>query len=265
MSHHIVEVKELGYRYPDGNEALKSLSFRIEHGESVAIVGANGAGKSTLLQHLNGYFIPQQGAVQIGDYPLTKGTVREIRRSVGMVFQHPDDQLFMPTVYDDVAFGPLNLGLPDDVVDKRVIAALTKVEAEHLKERPPHHLSGGEKRAVAIASVLSMDPDILVMDEPTTGLDPKSRRGLIRMLAGFHHTKIIATHDLDLVLELCHRTIVIHQGEVVADGDTLEIFQNEELLHASHLEKPLCMQEPPTPAKRHQGDHHHHHDMGHSH
>lgn len=246
MSHHIVEVEDLHYRYADGTEALRGVSFLLHHGESVAIVGANGAGKSTLLLHLNGYLTPQQGRVRIGDFPLTRKTVQDIRRTVGMVFQDPDDQLFMPTVQDDVAFGPLNLGLPAEEVEERVTAALQQVDALHLRERPPHRLSGGEKRAVAIASVLSMSPDILVMDEPTTGLDPHARRLLIERLGAFHHTKIIATHDLDLVLDLCRRTIVIRGGQVVADGQTLDIFRDHQLLADCHLEPPLRMQQCPV-------------------
>ena len=242
MSHHIVEVDNLRYRYPDGTPALNGMSFRIHHGESVAVVGANGAGKSTLLQHLNGYLTPAEGQVRIGDFPLTKETLREVRRTVGMVFQDPDDQLFMPTVFDDVAFGPMNLGLPAEDVERRVREALGDVDALHLKDRPPHHLSGGEKRAVAIATVLAMKPDILVMDEPNTGLDPRARRLLINQLMRFKHTKIIATHDLDLVLDICERTIVIHDGQVTADGATEEIFADRELLERSHLEPPLRMQ-----------------------
>lgn len=246
MSHHIVEVQSLTYSYPDGTPAIDGVSFRITHGESVAIVGANGAGKSTLLHHLNGYILPEEGTVRIGDFPLTKTTVQDVRRSVGMVFQDCDDQLFMPTVYDDVAFGPLNLGLPEEDVDRRVVAALEEVGTLHLKDRPPHRLSGGEKRSVAIATVLAMSPDILVMDEPTTGLDPKARRCLIELLQSFHHTKIIATHDLDLVLDLCERTIVMHDGRVTADGPTEAIFGDSELLERSHLEKPLRMQSCPV-------------------
>jgi cobalt/nickel transport system ATP-binding protein len=246
MSHHIVEVRDLEYAYPDGTLAVRGMSFCIHHGESVAIVGANGAGKSTLLRHLNGYLTPVRGLVRIGDFPLTKATLHDVRRTVGMIFQDPDDQLFMPTVFDDVAFGPLNLGLSPRQVEERVMQALAQVEAEHLRDRPPYKLSGGEKRAVAIASVLSMAPDILVMDEPSTGLDPRARRRLIELLRGFHHTKIIATHDLDLVLDLCERTIVIHNGMVTADGPTGEIFSDEALLERSHLEKPLCMQGCPT-------------------
>jgi len=246
MSHHIVAANQLSFLYADGTEALSGLSFSIHHGESVAIVGANGAGKSTLLLHLNGTLTPAAGQVRIGDYQLTKATLAEVRRTVGMVFQDPDDQLFMPTVEEDVAFGPLNLGLTTQEVEQRVCDALQRVNAEHLRHRPPFRLSGGEKRAVAIATVLSMSPDILVMDEPTTGLDPYGRRRLIEMLHGFHHTKIIATHDLDLVLDLCPRTIVMHQGRIAADGPTLELFKDQELLNRCHLERPLSQQNCPV-------------------
>ncbi len=250
MSHHIVEVQDLSYTYPDGTAAVRGISFRIHHGESVAVVGANGAGKSTLLLHLNGYLTPQSGTVRIGDFPLTKETLRDIRRTVGMVFQDPDDQLFMPTVYDDVAFGPLNLGLPPDEVEQRVQKALVRVGVAHLRERPPYKLSGGEKRAVSIATVLAMSPDILVMDEPSSNLDPRARRTLIELLTGFQHTKIIATHDLDLVLDLCQRTIVIREGQIMADGPTTEIFQNDQMLEQCHLEKPLRMQACPLCSRK---------------
>ena len=185
MSHHIIEVKDLQYTYPDGTPALRGVSFLLTHGETVALVGANGAGKSTLLLHLNGCLIPQAGMVRIGDFPLTGKTLPHVRRTVGMVFQDPDDQLFMPVVHDDVAFGPLNLGLPPEDVEERVRDALSIVGATHLKDRPPYRLSGGEKRSVAIASVLSMAPSILVMDEPTSSLDPKARRQLIHLLKTF--------------------------------------------------------------------------------
>jgi cobalt/nickel transport system ATP-binding protein len=242
MSHHLVEVNDLQYTYPDGTSALRGVSFRITHGEAVGVIGANGAGKSTLLLHLNGCLLPQAGSVRIGGFPLNKQTLPQVRRTVGMVFQDPDDQLFMPLVYDDVAFGPLNLGLPTEEVDEVVMNALATVGASHLKDRPPYRLSGGEKRAVAIASVLSMSPSILVMDEPTSSLDPKTRRQLIELLKTFTHTLIIATHDLDLVLDLCPRTIVFQAGCAVADGPTLDILQNEALLDSSSLEKPLCLQ-----------------------
>jgi len=245
VSHHIVEAKDVEYSYPDNTEALRGISFRITHGESVAIVGANGAGKSTLLAHLSGVFAPSRGLVRIGDYPVTKQTLQHIRRSVGMVFQNPDDQLFMPTVFDDVAFGPLNLGLPPDEVDRRVTQALNTVGVANLINRAPYKLSGGQKRAVAIASVLSMQPDVLVMDEPSAGLDPSARRQLINLLKSFKHTKIVASHDLDLVLDVCARTIVLAEGKVIADGPTLQVFGDASLLARSNLEKPLRMQECP--------------------
>jgi cobalt/nickel transport system ATP-binding protein len=243
VSHHIVELRDLRYAYPDGTEALAGVSFRILHGESVALVGANGAGKSTVLLHLNGCLTAASGEVRIGDYPLTPGTLDEIRRTVGMVFQNPDDQLFMPTVHDDVAFGPLNLGLPPEEVEARVRAALGTVDCQVLGTRPPYRLSGGEKRAVAIATVLAMSPSILVLDEPTSNLDPRARRHLIDLLKTFKHTKIIASHDLDMVLSLCERTIVLHRGRIMADGPTKGIFCNDSLLEESHLERPLSMQE----------------------
>lgn len=246
MSHHIVEVQDLTHTYADGTAAVRGISFRIHHGESVAVVGANGAGKSTLLLHLNGFLTPQKGVVRIGDFPLTKGTLRDIRRTVGMIFQDPDDQLFMPTVAEDVAFGPLNLGLPPEEVEFRVQQALERVGAGHLRERPPYKLSGGEKRSVSIATVLAMSPDILVMDEPTSNLDPRARRMLIELLAGFDHTKIIATHDLDMVLDLCARTIVLKEGRLMADGPTEAIFSNEALLGECHLERPLRLQACPV-------------------
>ena len=246
MSHHGISVRELGFAYPDGTSALDGVSFEITHGESVAIVGANGAGKSTLLMHLNGVLSPSAGSVCIGDVPVTRETLPDIRRTVGMVFQDPDDQLFMPTVYEDVAFGPANLRLPTDVIDERVRSALARVEATHLAERPPYRLSGGEKRAVAIATVLAMAPGILVLDEPSSNLDPQARRRLIGLLGTFDHTKIIATHDLDLALELCERTVVMHRGTVAADGPTREVFADDELLGRCSLERPLSMRACPA-------------------
>lgn len=189
MSHHIVEALDLGHRYVDGTQALTEVSFRIHHGESVGVIGANGAGKSTLLQHLNGSLMPTAGEVRIGEVPLRKETLRDIRRTVGMVFQDSDDQLFTPTVGEDVAFGPRNLGLPPADVEARVTAALERVELLHLRHKPPYRLSGGEKRRAAIATVLSMAPDILVLDEPSAGLDPRARRHLIELLKAFQHTR----------------------------------------------------------------------------
>lgn len=242
MSHHIVEVSELRHVYPDGTKALRGVSFRITHGESVAIIGANGAGKSTLLLHLNGQLVPAAGTVRVGDFPLTRKTLPEIRRTVGMVFQNPDDQLFMPTVYDDVAFGPLNLGLSREETDRRVRDALQRVGASHVIDKAPYHLSGGEKKRVAIATVLSMSPDILVMDEPTSGLDPFARRQIMQLLREFEHTKIFTSHDLDMVFDLCERVIVLHEGSVMADGSPAAIFSDDRLLAECRLEKPFSMQ-----------------------
>ncbi len=242
MSHHLVELKSLGHVYPDRTVALSDVSLRITHGECVAIIGANGAGKSTLLLHLNGCLVAGSCEVRIGDFPLTKATLPQIRRTVGMVFQDPDDQLFMPTVIDDVAFGPLNLGLPLAEAEQRSRDALVRVGAWHLRDKPPYLLSGGEKKRVAIATVLAMSPDILVMDEPTSGLDPFARRQLMTLVKAFDHTRIIASHDLDLVMALCERTIVLHEGRVAADGATHDIFRDDLLLAQCRLEKPFSMQ-----------------------
>ena len=246
MSHHTIDVVGLGFAYPDGTTALEDVSFHIGHGESVAIVGANGAGKSTLLMHLNGFLMPARGSVNIGGVPVARGTLQDIRKTVGMVFQDPDDQLFMPSVFEDVAFGPMNLGLPAEEIALRVDDALERVGAGKLRERPPYRLSGGEKRAVAIATVLAMCASILVLDEPSSNLDPRARRRLMGLLAGFDHTKIIATHDLDMALELCERTIVMSGGRITADGPSREIFSDDDLLEASGLERPLGMQACPV-------------------
>ncbi len=242
MSHHIVEFKNVSFRYPDGTEALRDVSFRITHGESVGIIGANGAGKSTLLLHMNGYLMPTSGTVNIGDLFLTRQTRHEIRRKVGIVFQNPDDQLFMPTVYEDVAFGPLNLGLDEAAVRSRVEFALNLVNGLELKNKPPHHLSCGQKSAVAIAAVMAVEPDILAMDEPGANLDPRSRRLLITLLKTFQHSKIIASHDLDLIMDVCQRCIVIKEGNVVADGPVSAILTDKKLLEENNLELPLSLQ-----------------------
>lgn len=238
MSHHLVEAEGLEYDYPDGTPALRGVDFRLHHGEAVAIVGANGAGKSTLLLHLNGLLLPSRGEVRIGEVPVTRTTRPQIFRTVGYVFQDPDDQLFMPTVREDVAFGPANLGLPANEVTRRVEQALSTVGALHLAERAPFRLSGGEKRAVAIAGVIAMHPDVLVLDEPSDNLDPAARRRLIALLCSFSHTKVIATHDLDLVLEVCSRVLVMNEGRIVADGAPAEIFVDDQLLAACALERP---------------------------
>lgn len=242
MSHHLIELKRLGHVYPDGTAALTDVSLRITHGECVGVIGANGAGKSTLLLHLNGCLVSSSGEVRVGEFPLAKATLPQIRRTVGMVFQDPDDQLFMPTVLDDVAFGPLNLGLPPAEAEERSRDALVLVGAWHLRDKPPYLLSGGEKKRVAIATVLAMSPDILVLDEPTSGLDPFARRQLMALVKDFRHTRIIASHDLDLVMDLCERTVVLHEGRIAADGETRELFRDDVLLAQCRLEKPFSMQ-----------------------
>ncbi|MEI6802542.1 MAG: ABC transporter ATP-binding protein [Burkholderiales bacterium] len=242
MNTPLIETRDLCYAYPDGREALRGLSFCIHAGESVAIIGANGAGKSTLLLHLNGVLRASAGAVCIAGTPITEGSLAEVRRSVGLVFQDPDDQLFMPTVLEDVAFGPRNQGLDEAQGQARVATALETVAASHLGQRAPYHLSGGEKRAVAIAGVLAMDVRVLVLDEPSDGLDPAARRRLIRLLNALAHTKIIATHDLDLVLDVCTRVLVLGNGSIAADGTPEQIFTDAALLERCQLEPPLSWQ-----------------------
>jgi len=234
-----IELQALTHAYADGSVALRGVDLRVLSGEAVAIVGANGAGKSTLLQHLNGLLLPASGTVHIDGMAVTPATLPEVRRRVGFVFQDADDQLFMPTVQDDVAFGPLNLGLPAPEVRSRVQAALAAVGATALAARAPYRLSGGEKRAVAIAGVLAMSPSILVLDEPTAGLDPAGRRRLIELLRSFSLTRVIATHDLDLALAICPRVLVLHEGRVLADGAPRTLFADVELLRRCHLEPPL--------------------------
>ena len=246
MSHHKGEVSNLHFSYPDGHQAIRGMSFTIFHGESVGVIGANGAGKSTLLMLLMGILFPDSGEILVGDTRLTKKTLPMIRQRLGMVFQDPDDQLFMTTVGDDVAFGPRNYQLDEAEVESRVIEALTQVGIPHLKDRAPFKLSGGEKRAAAIATVLSMRPDILIMDEPTSFLDPQSRRRVMGLLKSFEHTKIITSHDLDMVLETCRRVIVIKDGLVAADGPAGEILKNQPLLDGCGLEMPLSLQSCPN-------------------
>jgi cobalt/nickel transport system ATP-binding protein len=193
---------------------------------------------------INGILFPTQGSVRIGETTLSKRTAKEIRKRVGFLFQNPDDQIFMPTVFEDVAFGPLHLGWELEEVEQSTIRALERVNCLHLKDRPPHKLSEGQKRCVSIAAVISMDPDILIMDEPSANLDPRSRRQLIQLVRTFEHSKILATHDLDMILELCQRTIIINAGRVAADGPTPELLSDEELLEKNGLEKPLSLQRP---------------------
>ncbi|KPJ57659.1 MAG: cobalt ABC transporter ATP-binding protein [Planctomycetes bacterium DG_23] len=238
-----VRIENLHYTYPEGTQALKGISLRIYEGESVGIIGPNGAGKSTLLLHLNG-ILPAAGqgegrVVALGEE--IRRNDKRIRSDIGFVFEDPDEQLFMPRVFDDVAFGPLNMGLSGEEVKARVKDALRAVNLAGFEERSPHHLSAGEKRAAAIATVLSMRPQILVIDEPASDLDPRSRRNIIHLLNTFRMTKMIATHDLDMVLEVATRCILLDEGKVIKDGPGEEVLKNRELLEAHGLEMPLSL------------------------
>jgi cobalt/nickel transport system ATP-binding protein len=235
--HHSIEVSQLRFSYPDGHLALRGVSFSIAPGEKVALVGPNGAGKSTLLLHLNG-ILRGQGSIAVCGQALTEATLGAIRSAVGMVFQDPDDQLFSLTVFDDVAFGPIYQGLPEADVRDRVERALAEVGMTDRIGRVSHHLSGGEKKRIAIATVLSMQPEILALDEPTSGLDPRARRGLIRLLGQLPMTMLVSTHDLRMVRELLPRTIILDGGLIVADGPTAELLSEPDLLQAHGLEMP---------------------------
>jgi cobalt/nickel transport system ATP-binding protein len=233
----VLQVRDLHFSYHDGHPALRGVSFQMCEGDKVALVGPNGAGKSTLMLHLNG-IIQGQGEVSVGNKRLTRENLPAVRAMVGLVFQNPDDQLFSPTVFEDVAFGPLHMGLPKEEVVARVGAALDAVRMSGFRDRLSHHLSVGEKKRIAIATVLSMDPQILVLDEPSAGLDPRARRTLINLLRELPITMLVSTHDMKLVQELFPRTIVMDEGQIVADGRTKDILENEELLTAHGLEKP---------------------------
>lgn len=246
MSNNKLEVRNLQFSYPDGHEAVKNISFQVQQGEAVGIIGANGAGKSTIIMLVMGILSPEYGEVLVEDVSVNKKTLSMIRQKIGLVTQDPDDQLFMTTVFDDIAFGPRNYKLDEKEVESRVEKALDLVGISHLRDRAPFKLSGGEKRSVAIASVLSMNPEILIMDEPTSALDPKSRRRLIGLLNSFEHTMIITSHDLDMVLETCKRIIVIKEGRIAAEGASDEILSNEGLLDECGLEIPLSLQNCPV-------------------
>ncbi len=234
----VLEVCDLQFAYHDGHEALRGVSFALGAGEKVALVGPNGAGKSTLMLHLNGILTSRNGDVIVGGNRLTRDNLPATRAMVGLVFQNPDDQLFSPTVFEDVAFGPLHMGLPKEEVIARVEAALNAVRMANYRDRLSHHLSVGEKKRIAIATVLSMDPQILVLDEPSAGLDPRARRTLINLLRDLPITMLVSTHDMKLVEELFPRTIVMDEGRIVGDGLTKEILADEKFLNAHGLEKP---------------------------
>jgi cobalt/nickel transport system ATP-binding protein len=233
-----IVVKDLVFHYPDGSAALRRVDLTIEQGERVALLGPNGAGKTTLALHLNGILDLQQGSIEIAGLALNPSNLPEIRRRVQLVFADADDQLFMPTATQDVAFGPANLGLRGVELDQRVAEALDSVGAAHLAERVPHHLSTGEKRRVALATALAMEPDILVLDEPTAGLDPRGQRELVVLLRTLAPTLLVITHDLSLALALCPRTVVIDGGVTCADGPTRALLADDSLLAAHQLSLP---------------------------
>ena len=237
----VLDVRDLAFQYPDGHVALRGLTFGIAPGERVALIGPNGAGKSTLLLHLNGLLpdrAPPVPAISVDGLPLVDANLREVRRRVGLLFQDPDDQLFCPTVGEDVAFGPQQLGLVGAALSSRVSASLAQVGLAGFEERMPHRLSRGEKRRVCLAGLLACDVRLLVLDEPTSDLDPRGRRELLSLLARLPVAQLIATHDLELVVALCPRAIVLDGGRIVADGPTLELLDDEALMLAHGLERP---------------------------
>ncbi len=233
-----VEIDHLHFAYPDGFEALRGVDLVLRTGEKVALVGPNGAGKSTLMLHLNGIHMPTHGTVRVAGMPVEPATLGRVRAEVGMVFQDPDDQLFSPTVFDDVAFGPLHMGIDPNEIHVRVERALAAVGLPGFERRLPHHLSLGQRKRVAIATVLSMDPSLLVFDEPSAGLDPRGRRELIHLLASLPQTMLVSTHDMRLVAEVFGRAVVMDDGRIVADGPTESILADDALLEAHGLERP---------------------------
>jgi cobalt/nickel transport system ATP-binding protein len=234
-----IEVRELHHTYPDGQVALRGIDLSVERGEHVAVLGPNGAGKTTLVLHLNGILRPTRGSVVVDGLPAAGRHLREVRRRVGLVFQDPDDQLFMPTVGEDVGFGPANLGLGGDELDERVAEALAAVGMGHCVDRRPHHLSLGERRRVAVATVLAMRPSVLVLDEPSSNLDPRARRELAEVLMSLGMTMVVVTHDLPYALQLCERAVILTDGRVGAAGATRELLADPDAMAAGDLELPF--------------------------
>jgi cobalt/nickel transport system ATP-binding protein len=241
----VIDVSGLSFSYPDGKEALNSVSFSVQEGECIGVIGPNGSGKSTLLLHLNG-ILPEDpvmhSAVRVKGQPVTKEQLVVVRREVGVLFQDPDDQLFCPTVYEDVAFGPQQFGMDDILVRRTVQDALAQVGLEGFEKRSPHHLSGGEKQRVCLAGILACRPSVLALDEPTSDLDPRGKRELVVLLGSLKATKIIASHDLELIVKLCPRTLVLDAGRIVADGPTVQLLSDEHLMLEHGLEKPHILQ-----------------------
>ena len=238
----ILQVRHLSYGYHPGNPVLKDVNVSVRRGEKIAVMGANGAGKSTFFLNLNGVLQAETGEIFYEGQKTGKKNLNELRKHVGFVFQDADSQLFMSNVYEDLAFAPRNYGLSESEVEERVQKALEMVHIEHLKDKQVYKMSGGEKKLVSIATILTMMPDVILMDEPSVALDPKNRRNLIHILNGFRQMKIIASHDLDMILDTCSRVILMSDGKIIRDGDVKEILFDKELLEAHGLELPFCMQ-----------------------
>ncbi|MFC1658378.1 energy-coupling factor ABC transporter ATP-binding protein [Candidatus Omnitrophota bacterium] len=241
MKQKIIQINELDYTYPDGNKALRGINLDVSRGETLGVVGPNGAGKTTLLLHFNGLLNGSSARVMVGGLSINKENLRQVRKIIGFVFQDPQDQLFMPTVYEDVSFGPDNLGWDKDKVRKSTEQALEEVGLLDKQGHLSYHLSFGEKKRVSIATVLSMKPEVLVLDEPSANLDPAARRHLIDLLRKLPVTKIIAGHDLELILELCNAVVVLDKGRIVACGDTKKILSDSVLMQQHSLEVPLSL------------------------
>ena len=237
---HAVKIEGFSYSYPDGTAALSDINIKIDHGQKVALIGPNGAGKSTILLAIN-LFLKGRGNIEVNGIEATQKNAQQIRRTISSVLQNPDEQLFMPTLFDDVAFGPMNLGLAEDEVKQRASDALSKVGLEGMGKKMPHHLSAGQKRAAAIATVLSMDPKIITMDEPDTSLDPRSRKNLISLLRSLDQTLIIATCSMNFAAQLCDRAILVDSGKIVADGSAKVIMADENLMVSHGLEVPAAL------------------------
>lgn len=238
--HHAIEIRDLKFAYPDGRQVLRGVTLRVPPDRKTALVGPNGAGKSTLLLHLNG-LLQGEGEITVAGIPVPDGDLGRVRAAVGFVFQNPDDQLFSPTVFDDVAFGPLHMGLPEEEVRDRVAQALETVNMPDFAGRVSHHLSIGEKKRIAIATVLSMKPEILVLDEPTAGLDPRARRNLINYLRDLPMTMLVSTHDMAMVAELFPSVAIMDEGQIVAEGLTSKILADKSLLERHGLEAPYTV------------------------
>lgn len=238
-----IELRGVNFSYQKGRQVLHDINISVEHGKTIGLIGANGAGKSTLLKLLVGLITDYEGIIEVLGQPVEKKNLSDIRKKTGYVFQDSDSQLFMSTVYEDVAFGPRNYGYSEEIVHKKVMEALCKVHIENLKDRQIYRMSGGQKKLASIATILSMEPEIVLFDEPTIALDPKNRRNLIGILNSMPETKIIASHDLDMILDTCEETVLLSEGRIVCQGKTKDILKNKELLEKHDMELPLCMQD----------------------